>query len=99
MACPKGWEALEPLRGPGRATSPLVRRNGKLVEATWEEALFTMVSRFKAIQEKHGPASVAWLGTGKMVTEDLALLDPLVNFGMTMIPCHANTRHSTTPHP
>ncbi|HKQ68314.1 MAG TPA: hypothetical protein VJT73_03205, partial [Polyangiaceae bacterium] len=32
MACPKGWEALEPLRGPGRATAPLVKRNGKLVE-------------------------------------------------------------------
>ena len=32
MACPKGWEALTPLRGPGRATAPLLRKGGKLVE-------------------------------------------------------------------
>ncbi len=59
MACPKGWEALTPLRGPGRATTPLLRKKGKLVPASWEEAVVEMVDRFKAIQEKHGPAAVA----------------------------------------
>jgi len=92
MACPKGWEALEPLRGPGRATVPLVRQKGQLVETTWDDALFTMANRFKAIQEKHGPASVAWIGTGQMVTEELALLGALGKFGMGMIHGDGNTR-------
>jgi assimilatory nitrate reductase catalytic subunit len=92
MACPKGWEALEPLRGPGRAKVPLVRRGGKLIETTWEDAILTMVSKFKAIQEKYGAESVAWLGTGQMVTEELAFLGALGKFGMGMIHGDGNTR-------
>jgi anaerobic selenocysteine-containing dehydrogenase len=92
MACPKGWEALKPLSGPGRATTPLVRRDGKLVGTTWDDAVYTMVERFKAIQEKHGPESVAWIGTGQMVTEELALLGALGKFGMGMVHGDGNTR-------
>ncbi|MFZ5890248.1 MAG: molybdopterin oxidoreductase family protein [Myxococcota bacterium] len=92
MACPKGWEALTPLRGPGRATRPLVKRAGRMVEVSWEEAIFEMVDRFKAIQEKHGPAAVAWLGTGQMVTEELAFLGALGKFGMGMQHGDGNTR-------
>ncbi len=92
MACPKGWEALSPLKGPGRATSPLIRREGRLVPASWEEALFEMVHKFKGIQQKHGPAAVAWLGTGQMPTEELAFLGALGKFGMGMIHGDGNTR-------
>src|SRR5688500_2399371 len=71
MACPKGWEALTPLKGPGRATTPLVRKRGKLTPVSWEEALHEMVDRFKGVQEKHGQDALAWIGTGQMVTEEL----------------------------
>src|SRR5690606_29596979 len=71
MACPKGWEALTPLKGPGRATTPLVRKAGKLQRASWDEALDEMVSRFKAVQATHGKQAVAWLGTGQLPTEEL----------------------------
>ncbi|MEY4581432.1 MAG: hypothetical protein RL701_6135 [Pseudomonadota bacterium] len=96
MACPKGWEALAPLRGSNRATTPLVRRGGdrrdKWLAATWEEALFQMTDRFKAVAAKHGPAAVAWLGTGQLPTEELALLGALAKFGMGMIHGDGNTR-------
>jgi assimilatory nitrate reductase catalytic subunit len=92
MACPKGWEALAPLRGDGRATVPLIRRRGKLEGATWEQAIFEMVDRFKAIQGRHGPASVAWLGTGQMPTEELAFLGALGKFGMGIVHGDGNTR-------
>ncbi|HKQ71540.1 MAG TPA: molybdopterin oxidoreductase family protein, partial [Polyangiaceae bacterium] len=49
-------------------------------------------NRFKAIQEKHGPAAVAWLGTGQMVTEELAFLGALGKFGMRMVHGDGNTR-------
>jgi assimilatory nitrate reductase catalytic subunit len=92
MACPKGWEALTPLRGPGRATTPMVRRGGKLVAVSWQEALFEMTDRFKAIQRDHGPGSLAWLGTGQMPTEELAFLGALGKFGMGIAHGDGNTR-------
>ncbi|MET0384552.1 MAG: nitrate reductase [Polyangiales bacterium] len=92
MACPKGWEALAPLQSSGRATTPLVRRDGKLVPASWEQAIFQMVDRFKAIAEQHGPESIAWLGTGQLPTEELAFLGALAKFGMGMVHGDGNTR-------
>jgi assimilatory nitrate reductase catalytic subunit len=46
----------------------------------------------KAIQAKHGPASVAFLGTGQMPSEELALLGALAKFGMGMVHGDGNTR-------
>ena len=93
MACPKGWEALTPLRAKDRATTPLLRDDrGRLVPVGWPTALATFAARFKAIQEKHGPASIAWLGTGQIPSEELALLGSLAKFGMGMLHGDGNTR-------
>ncbi len=94
MACPKGWEALTPLAAPDRATTPLMRaeRGGRAVPVSWPEALDTMVTRFKAIQDKHGPASLAFLSTGQIVNEEMALLGALAKFGMGMVHGDGNTR-------
>jgi assimilatory nitrate reductase catalytic subunit len=92
MACPKGWEALTPLKGAGRGTQPLIRRDGRLVPVSWEEGIFEMVDRFRAIQDKYGPSAIAWLGTGQMPTEELAFLGALAKFGMGMIHGDGNTR-------
>src|SRR5688572_22885518 len=71
MACPKGWEALTPLRAADRATTPLLRNaRGKLERVEWDVALRTFVDRFKAIQEAHGKESVAFISTGQIVTEE-----------------------------
>ena len=92
-ACPKGWEALTPLSAPDRATRPLVRNaGGKLVPASWDEAVGAMVLRFKKIGETHGPQSVAFLGTGQMPSEELAFLGALAKFGMGMQHGDGNTR-------
>jgi assimilatory nitrate reductase catalytic subunit len=93
MACPKGWEALTVLRAADRATTPLLRRNrGALQPVDWETALRTFVSVFKDLQRRHGPDSVAWLGTGQMPTEELALLGALAKFGMGVVHGDGNTR-------
>jgi assimilatory nitrate reductase catalytic subunit len=92
MACPKGWEALSPLRAPDRATVPLLRDGGKPSPVSWTTAVDTFVSRLKAIQARHGRASVAFLGTGQIVTEELAFLGALAKFGMGMIHGDGNTR-------
>lgn len=93
MACPKGWEALTPLRAPDRATTPLLRNAaGKLEPVDWDTAMQVFSVRFKAIQDQFGSESVAWLGTGQICTEELALLGALGKFGMGMIHGDGNTR-------
>ena len=93
VACPKGWEALTVLAAPDRATTPL-RRDAAGVQrpVSWDAALRTMVERFKAIQAQHGPEAVAFLSTGQMPTEEMALLGALAKFGMGMVHGDGNTR-------
>lgn len=94
MACPKGWEALTPLAAADRATTPLLRDpdTARLMPASWERALAAFTGNFKRIQEKHGPHAIAFLSTGQIVTEEMALLGALFKFGMGALHCDSNTR-------
>jgi anaerobic selenocysteine-containing dehydrogenase len=93
MACPKGWQALDPLDSPDRATTPLLRNEvGELVPVGWAEAMEAFVTRFKEIQEKHGRESVGFLSTGQIPFEEMAFLGCLFKFGMGFIHGDANTR-------
>ncbi|MFT3781565.1 MAG: molybdopterin-dependent oxidoreductase [Nibricoccus sp.] len=94
MACPKGWESLTPLTASDRATTPLLRNNatGKLEPVDWTTALAAMVKGFKGIQERHGKSSLAFLSTGQIVMEEMALLGALAKFGMGMVHVDSNTR-------
>jgi len=93
-ACPKGWDALAPLRANDRARRPLLRqrRGSRLQPASWDSALDFFVDRMRDVQTRHGAASAAFLGTGQMPTEELALLGGLAKFGMGMVHGDGNTR-------
>jgi assimilatory nitrate reductase catalytic subunit len=91
-ACPKGWEALAPLTSSHRATHPLVRRDGRLVPVDWPTALRTVTDGFKSIQREHGLDALAWLGTGQLPTEELALLGAVAKLGMGIVHGDGNTR-------
>ena len=94
MACPKGWESLAPMEAPDRASTPMIRRRrgGPLEAVSWEEAIGTFTARMKAVQAEHGPDSVAFLSTGQMPSEEMALLGALGRFGMGIRHCDGNTR-------
>ena len=93
MACPKGWQALDPLDSPDRATTPLLRSpGGDLLPTDWPTALETFTGKMKAIKEKHGHESVAFLSTGQIPFEEMGLLGCLFKFGMGFLHCDANTR-------
>ncbi|RYD45525.1 MAG: nitrate reductase, partial [Verrucomicrobiaceae bacterium] len=93
MACPKGWQALDPLDSPDRATVPLIRdASGDLVETDWPTALDTFTTRFREIRKRHGHESVAFLSTGQIPFEEMAFLGCLFKFGMGFLHCDANTR-------
>jgi assimilatory nitrate reductase catalytic subunit len=88
MACPKGWESLEVLSAPDRATRPLLRQRGKLVPVSWDDALRTFTTRMRALP----PESIAFLSTGQITTEEMALLGTLAKFDMGMVHGDGNTR-------
>ncbi len=93
VACPKGWEALRVLESDDRATTPLLgKRDGRQRPVDWDTAMRTFCDRFKAIQEAHGPHSIAVLSTGQIATEEMALLGALAKFGMGMRHVDSNTR-------
>ena len=93
MACPKGWEALNVLKASDRATTPLLKNaHGKFEPVDWDIAMRVFTSRFKQIQNEYGPEAVAWLGTGQIATEEMALLGSLAKFGMGMVHGDGNTR-------
>lgn len=93
MACPKGWEALKVLDAFDRATVPLLRNDqGRGRPVDWQTALQTMTTRFKDIQAAHGAGAVAFLSTGQIATEEMALLGAVAKFGMGMLHGDGNTR-------
>jgi assimilatory nitrate reductase catalytic subunit len=93
MACPKGWEALTPLRAKDRALYPLLRdEHGSMRRVSWTVALETFARRVKALQNKHGKEAVAFLSTGQIPSEEMAYLGSLAKFGMGMLHGDGNTR-------
>ena len=93
MACPKGWQALDPLTSSDRATSPLLRdSSGNLQPTDWKTALDVFTTRLKSIKSQHGAESVAFLSTGQIPFEEMAFLGCLYKFGMGFVHADANTR-------
>lgn len=72
--CVKGRFGFDFVQSPKRLSSPLVKRNGKFEETTWDEALGLVADKFKAIIEKHGPDSIAGLTSAKCTNEDNYLM-------------------------
>lgn len=92
-ACPKGWEALSVLDATDRATTPLLRTpHGVMERVDWRTAIGALCYRFRDIQTRYGNESIAFLGTGQLPTEELALLGALAKFGMGMVHGDGNTR-------
>ena len=93
MACPKGWEQLTPLRSADRLTTPLLRDgSGVLQPVSWERAMAVFVDRLRKIQREHGPDSLAFLSTGQISSEEMALLGAVAKFGMGIRHGDGNTR-------
>jgi anaerobic selenocysteine-containing dehydrogenase len=67
--CPKGATIAELERDPDRLRTPLVRRDGELVPATWDEAYTEVADRLHRVQASHGRDAVAiYLGNPNVHT-------------------------------
>jgi predicted molibdopterin-dependent oxidoreductase YjgC len=68
--CIKGWNLHEHVNSFMRLKSPLVKRNGRFGEGTWDEAIRFTADRLKGIVAEHGPDSVGVLVSAKMTNEE-----------------------------
>jgi predicted molibdopterin-dependent oxidoreductase YjgC len=72
--CIKGWNIHQFIQSEKRLTKPLVRKNGELVEVSWDEALDYTVSKLQEIKKANGPESIAFLTSAKVTNEENYLL-------------------------
>ncbi len=92
-ACPKGWEVLAPHHAPDRMTTPLLRNpKGELEPISWDRASAVFVERMRDIQRRHGAHAVAFLSTGQITTEEMAILGAFTRFEMGLAHVDSNTR-------
>lgn len=68
--CIKGIYEWKTLHHPQRATTPMIRKNGQLVSATWDEALNLLTEKIKENLKSSGPASVGIYHTGQFLLEE-----------------------------
>lgn len=80
--CQKGWTAASLLTAPDRLTHPWVRRSGRLVPATWDEALDLVADRVRALQADHGRDTVGVFGGGGLTNEKAYTLGKLARVAL-----------------
>ncbi len=73
--CGKGRFGHEFTHHPERIRGPLVRRNGKLEPASWEDALEEVARRLKQAHATHGPEAIGVIGSNHTTNEENYLLN------------------------
>jgi NADH-quinone oxidoreductase subunit G len=73
--CAKGRFAFDFTKHPERVRGPLIRRNGKLEPARWEDAFEEVTRRLKQVHEKHGGDAIGVIGSNHTTNEENYLLN------------------------
>jgi len=96
--CIKGWNAFHFVNHPDRLTQPLIRRNGSLEPASWDEAVDLVVTRLDAIQQRHGRDAVCFFSSAKTTNEENYLMMKLARavFKTNNVDHCARLCHSST---
>lgn len=71
MLCVKGkFGSYKFIHSSDRLTTPLIKRDGKFEEATWDEALDLVAEKLTAIKNEHGSESIAGFSCSRSPNED-----------------------------
>ena len=96
--CVKGRYGYQFINHPERLTQPLLRRDGALVAATWDEALELVAQRFAAIKAEHGADAIVGFSSARCTNEDNFLFQKFMravvgtqNVDHCARLCHAST--------
>jgi formate dehydrogenase major subunit len=76
--CVKGRYAFEYYRHPDRLRTPLIREQGALRPATWDEALDLVARRLGEIRAAHGPDAIAGISSARCTNEENYLMQKLM---------------------
>ena len=98
MLCVKGRFGFDFVSHPERLAEPLVRRDGELRPASWDEALDLVARRLTELRDGSGPDSLGVLSSAKCTNEENYLLQKLARaaIGTNNVDhcarlCHAST--------
>jgi formate dehydrogenase alpha subunit len=72
--CIKGRYGYDFIHSDERIKTPLIKKEGKFVEATWDEALGLIANRFRELIEKYGPDKVGGFSSSRCTNEENYLL-------------------------
>ena len=92
FVCLKGFLLPQILYAEDRLTDPMIRRNGKLVKASWDEAMDLIARKFTESIKNHGPDSVAFYGSGQAYTEESYAANKLFRAGFKTNNIEGNPR-------
>jgi NADH-quinone oxidoreductase subunit G len=72
--CIKGRYAFDFFDHPERLRHPLIRKDGQLTPATWEEAIEHVAKRLKEVRDTKGGRAIAVVGSNRTTNEENYLL-------------------------
>lgn len=72
--CIKGWNVHEFMGHPDRLKASIIRKDGELVEVSWDEALNFTASKLQGIIREHGATALGFLASAKCSNEENYLL-------------------------
>lgn len=80
--CVKGRFGYDFIHHPERLRHPLIRRNGQLERATWDEALAVVVEGLRGIRQRHGPDALGFVSSSRCTNEENYLMQKLARAGI-----------------
>jgi ferredoxin-nitrate reductase len=92
---PKGLYGWQANNSSERLTHPLVRRNGELHEASWDEAMELVVERSRALLETMGPLALGFYTSGQLFAEEYYAQAKVARAGLGTPHLDGNTRLCT----
>lgn len=92
---PKGLHGWEANHSPDRLTRPLLRRDGCLIEASWDEAMDLVVRRCREVRERHSSGAIGFYNTGQLLLEEYYTLAIVGKAGLSTPHMDGNTRLCT----
>ncbi len=96
--CLKGRYAWRFYNHPDRLKEPLIRKNGELVQATWDEAYQVIADKFTQIKNNFGADAIAGISSARCTNEENYLMQKFmrVAIGTNNIDSCARVCHSPT---
>ncbi|MEK7225551.1 MAG: molybdopterin-dependent oxidoreductase, partial [Bacteroidota bacterium] len=96
--CLKGRYAFSFYNHPDRLRTPLIKKNGEFVEASWEEAYEFIADKLAKIKKNYGPDAIAGISSARCTNEENYIMQKFIRavIGTNNIDSCARVCHSPT---